>query len=181
MEKILISGTGRCGTTFLIRLFTFLEFDTGYTKQNFMKSIFKNCNSGMEKNINDKHYILKNPNFILDIEKILKSMKIKKMIIPIRNYHDSAASREKHGKAAGGLWHATNTDSQLSFYYKIISQYTYYMTKYDIPTIFLDFERMTSDKTYLYEKLKPILDEKNIKFETFSKVYDEVDVLSKRK
>jgi hypothetical protein len=34
-EKILITGTGRCGTTFLIKLFTFLGFDTGFDKTNY--------------------------------------------------------------------------------------------------------------------------------------------------
>ena len=29
MEKILITGTGRCGTTFLIKLFSFLGYNTG--------------------------------------------------------------------------------------------------------------------------------------------------------
>ena len=40
MEKILITGTGRCGTTFLIKLFSFLEFDTGFTKNDYNKYIF---------------------------------------------------------------------------------------------------------------------------------------------
>ena len=47
-NKILISGTGRCGTTFLIKLFTFLEMDTGYSRENYEKHISTNCNSGME-------------------------------------------------------------------------------------------------------------------------------------
>ena len=36
-KKILITGTGRSGTTFLIKLFTFLGFDTGFDKKNFSK------------------------------------------------------------------------------------------------------------------------------------------------
>jgi hypothetical protein len=42
-KKILITGTGRSGTTFLIKLFTFLEYDTGYTKDNFHNYIDKGC------------------------------------------------------------------------------------------------------------------------------------------
>lgn len=45
------------------------------------------------------------------------------------------------------------------------------MTKYDIPTIFLDFERMINDRDYLYNKLKNIMDEENIIFEQFNEVY----------
>lgn len=160
-------------------MFTFLEFDTGFNKQNYHKFIAKNCNSGMELDINSKPYILKNPQFIVNIAHIIKIIKIKKMIIPIRNYEKSAISREKHGNKAGGLWNAHNKNSQIQFYHKIISNYIYYMTKYNIPTIFLDFEKMISDKIYLYEKIESILNEKNITFENFSNVYDEVSILSK--
>ena len=55
------------------------------------------------------------------------------------------------------------------------------MTKYEINTLFLDFDKMVSDKIYLFEKLKPILDEKNITFETFSNEYDDVTNTSKPK
>jgi hypothetical protein len=54
------------------------------------------------------------------------------------------------------------------------------MTKYDINTIFLDFDKMINDKTYLFYKIKSILDEKNIEFDVFSNVYDEVSLTSKR-
>ena len=148
MEKILITGTGRCGTTFLIKIFSFLNFNTGFTQDNYEKHISKNCNSGMEKIYTEKYYILKNPKFILNIEHILKdpSMKIKKVIIPIRNFKDSAMSRVKHGNNNGGLWNSTNELTQIKFYQYITSQYLYFMVKYDIDTIFIDFDRMINDK-----------------------------------
>ena len=37
---------------------------------------------------------------------------------------------------------------------------------------------MINDKLYLFNKIKYILDEKNIDFETFSTVYDEVTISS---
>lgn len=179
MEKIIITGTGRCGTTFLMRLFTFLEYDTGFTKNNFQKYIFENCNSGMEKNIDFNHYILKNPVFIDNIEKIInENYNIKYVIIPIRDYNLSAQSRVKHSKNAGGLWNANNEKKQLEFYYKIMSNYLLNMVKYEINTIFLDFDKMINNKEYLYNKLKNIMDEKNINFELFSKIYEEVSLIS---
>ena len=184
MEKILITGTGRSGTTFLIKLFSFLEYDTGYNKENYTKSIAKNCNSGMEKNYTEKNYILKNPTFIHNIQKIIedKSIIIKYIIIPIRDYKLSALSRVKHGgtRVSGGLWSATDEQSQIQFYEKIISNYIYYMTKYDINTIFIDFDKMISDKKYLFDKIKNILDEKDIQFEHFSSIYDEVSLTCKK-
>ena len=168
MGKILISGTGRCGTTFLIKLFTFLGFNTGFNKNNYDNYIFTNCNSGMEKNYNETNYILKNPNFIEKIDDIIMdNIKIKYMIIPIRDYIESAQSRLNHGNDNGGLWQATNIENQVEFYNKIMANYLYSMVKYDINTIFLDFNMMISNSMYLYNKLKIILDEENISFEDF--------------
>ena len=181
MEKILITGTGRCGTTFLIKLFSFLDFDTGYNRNNYKLSISSNCNSGMERSYNDNHYILKNPLFMMNIENILKdkSIKIKNVIIPIRDLKQSANSRLKHGFKDGGLWNARDEQTQINFYKNILTNYIFVATKYDINTIFIDFNKMINDKVYLFDKLKNILDEKHIDFDTFSQVYDEVSLNSK--
>ena len=181
MEKIFITGTGRSGTTFLIKLFTFLGYDTGFNKENYTEHIFTNCNSGMETQYKDNFYILKNPTFIDDIEKIVedKDVIIKLVIIPIRDYKLSAISRVNHNNNNGGLWNATDECTQIEFYRKIISNYIYYMTKYDINSLFINFDKMIHDKSYLFHKLKNIMDEKNISFDTFSSVYDEVSFNSK--
>lgn len=181
MEKILITGTGRCGTTFLIKLFSFLGFNTGYNRDNYHLSISNNCNSGMERNYTENYYILKNPIFIQNIETIVKdkSITIKKVIIPIRDLNISAKSRVKHGKNNGGLWCADDEFSQINFYKDILTNYLFISTKYDINTIFIDFDKMISDKTYLFNKLKNILEEKNIGFDDFLLVYDEVSLCSK--
>jgi hypothetical protein len=181
MEKVLITGTGRCGTTFLIKLFSFLGFDTGYNRDNYNLDISTNCNSGMERNYEDNYYILKNPMFLCYIEKIIKdkSITIKNVIIPIRDLNNSAKSRLKHGNQNGGLWFADDELSQINFYKDILTNYIFISTKYDINTTFIDFDRMINDKTYLFYKLKIILDEKNIGLDEFSLIYDEVSLLSK--
>ena len=181
MEKILITGTGRCGTTFLIKLFSFLDFDTGFNKNNYTYFIDNNCNSGMELFHTEKYYILKNPRFLSNIEQLVqdKSIIIKTVILPIRDLKLSSISRTKYGNNSGGLWNATDELSQTEYYKDILSNYLCVMTKYDIHTIFIDFDKMVNDKTYLFNKLKNILDEKNIDFETFSTVYDEISLTSK--
>jgi len=181
MEKILITGTGRSGTTFLIKLFSWLEYHTGYTKDNYKKYINTNCNSGMERKYYENFYILKNPNFIRNIETIIKdeNINIKYVIIPIRNYNLSAQSRVKNGKKNGGLLYATDLNSQIQYYKNIMANYVYFMSKYDIPTIFIDFDKMINDKQYLFSKLNSILMEKNISYEKFSVAYDEVELNSK--
>ena len=137
----------------------------------------------MERHYYENYYILKNPDFINDIEKLIEepSIKIKTVIIPVRNYTISALKRVKFKNNPGGLWNANDLQSQLQFFKDIMSNYVYIMTKFDINTIFINFDKMTSDKKYLFNKLKPILDEKNIDFEKFSHVYDEVSITSKPK
>jgi hypothetical protein len=180
MEKILITGTGRCGTTFLIKLFSFLNFDTGYNKDNYKSFISHNCNSGMERHYNENYYILKNPRFIANIKEILedKSVIIKTVIIPLRNLKISAESRVKHRNQNGGLWNAIDELSQIQYYKNILTNYIFFMTKYDINTIFIDFDKMISDKKYLFNKIKSILDEKDINFDMFCEIYDEVSKTS---
>lgn len=180
MDKILITGTGRCGTTFLIKLFSFLEYNTGFTRETYQKFIFENCNSGMEKQYTDKFYVIKNPLFLDNIDNIIKdqSISLKWVIIPIRNFEICAKSRAKHENKPGGLVYATDESSQIVYFNRVMSKYIYYMTKFEIPTIFLDFDKMVSDKMYLYNKLKIIMDEKNINYEYFEKVYDDVTVTS---
>ena len=179
MDKILITGTGRCGTTFLIKLFSFLGFNTGYNRDNYNLSISSPCNSGMERYYSENYYVLKNPEFIVNIEEIVKNISIKNVIIPIRDLKMAAISRVKHGNLNGGLWNATDELSQIDFYKNILANYIYVSTKYDINTIFIDFDKMINDDIYLFNKLKNILDEKNIGLDTFSAVYKEVSLTSK--
>lgn len=181
MEKILITGTGRSGTTFLVKLFTLLDFDTGFDKKDYLTYVFENCNAGLEKTMNDNHEVLKSPSFIKDIDSIIKDHKIKLVIIPVRNYTDSAKSRASRGFNNGGLWFAHTAEEQEAFYYKLIANYVYYMTKFDINTAFLDFDRMTTDKQYLYDRLNSIFVEKNISFETYSQAYEEASATSRPK
>lgn len=181
--KVLITGTGRSGTTFLIKLFSFLEFDTGFSRESYKNSIFSNCNSGMEHGIGSTHNVLKNPNFIRNIEQIITSgnVQIRKVIIPIRDYQQSAQSRCKHKNEAGGLWYAKNLQEQIDFYYKIMAEYLVSMVKYNLNTVFIDFDKMVTDKEYLYFQLLDLMREKDISFPYFSTVYDEVSETSKPK
>ena len=177
VERILITGTGRCGTTFLMKIFTFLEYDTGFTKENYSQSISKNSNGGLEKRREyAKYYITKSPDFLCDLGYILNDsqVKIKYIIIPVRKYEDSASSRARN-KGAGGFWCASNEQEQIAFYHKAMANLIFLTTKHDIKTIFLDFDKMISNKEYLFQKLKVILDEKNISFELFSDVYKQAE------
>ncbi len=91
----------------------------------------------------------------------------------------SAISRTKYAKFHGGLWNANNEITQIKYYKELLTHYICCMTKYDINTIFIDFDKMINDKLYLFNKIKTILDEKNISYEAFCDVHDEVSLTSK--
>lgn len=169
--KILITGTGRCGTTFLIKLFSFLGMDTGYTAENYKQCIEPCCNSGMENEHTSPRRVIKNPTFLTRIPEIVSSVPISHVVIPIRRYRPAAQSRVSHGGNPGGLWGAHDEPSQIAYYHKILAEYLVHMVTYDIPTIFLDFERMIVDKAYLYERFKPAWKE-GVTEEAFSSAYD---------
>jgi hypothetical protein len=135
----------------------------------------------MERKYTENFYILKSPTFMSNIKTIIEdtSVIIKTIIIPIRDFKLSAISRIKNNKIAGGLWNATDELSQIQYYKDILTNYICIMTKYDLNTIFIDFDKMVIDKKYLFDKIKNILDEKNIDFETFSNAYDEASISSK--
>lgn len=175
-SKVLITGTGRAGTTFLILIFTLLDLDTGFTRETYKRDLFHMCNNtGMEKVIQSNNEFLKNPLFILDMPKIHKKYDIKYVIIPIRDYEQSATSRYNNHRqhTKGALWEATDVDSQVQFYHKIMANYLKVMVELDIPTIFLDFHKMVVDPTYLYDKLSPILSPKNITQSSFEAAFHE--------
>ena len=177
-KKILITGTGRCGTTFLIKIMTFLGLDTGYTPHTYSRHIMSNCNSGMERRFDERFEVLKNPDFIKNIQS-LPYADIHTVIIPLRDYEQSASSRYSHGFNAGGLWNSRTYTEQINFYHKIVAGYVLHMTQHDIPTVFLDFTRMVSDKEYLFSRLHPVLHDKNISYTQFCEAYDLASVSSK--
>jgi hypothetical protein len=152
-------------------------------------NISKNCNAGMENRREYyKYYISKTPYFLTDLVTILNDsrIKIKYLIVPIRKYEDSASSRAFNTSIGGincngGFWDASNEEEQLAIYHKEMANLIYLTTKHDIKVIFLDFDKMISNQEYLFEKLKIILDEKNIQFELFSNIYKEAELTSKPK
>jgi hypothetical protein len=116
------------------------------------------------------------------LEKFLLNNTIEYMVIPIRNFEKAAMSRANlggvnggDGSIAGGLWKANNYEDQLQFYYKKMSLYLECMVKYDIFTIFLDFDKMISNQEYLYNKLIAIFEKYKISLTVFKEAYIKAD------
>lgn len=178
-NNVIVSGTGRCGTTFLMLIFTFLGLDTGFDSENYLNNIDETANSGLEKNL-EFAYIVKSPAYMQCINDTLMETNIDWMIIPVRDYEDAALSRYKLGPGVrGGLWEASNATEQMYMYWRIMAKYVRRMVKYQIPTIFLDFDRMIISQRYTYEKLKPVLGD--INFSDFKIAYTKATLHQRKK
>lgn len=92
---IIITGTGRAGTTVLMILLTKLGIDTGFTEETLDQFIYDNCKAGLEKNILSENppYVVKSPAIMDKIDEVVKNVKLEHIIVPIRNFESAANSR----------------------------------------------------------------------------------------
>ena len=155
MGKILITGTGRAGTSFLVQLLTNLGEDTGFYKG---VKLDNNCNAGLEHKENSKHRVIKNPEFALRIPNIKLTVDIEHVLIPIRELSKTALSRARIGQGDGGLWNAKDFHEQEDFNARLLYKLIFDCTRLDIPFTLIDFDRMMNDSNYLYSQLSNCFD-----------------------
>jgi hypothetical protein len=185
-HHVVISGTGRAGTTFLVQLLTELKLDTGFTDIN--TGIFANSNAGMELDLRqpDAPYIVKSPWLCDTLEAILSTedIVIDYAVIPMRDLYSAAQSRidvaqrsnrnefGESGDIPGGLWHTSNPSEQEGILARQLYKLLYAIVKYDIPTIMPLFPKLLKEPRYLYEKIKPILGD--VSYENFALAFNKV-------
>ena len=189
-QHAIITGTGRAGTTFLVKLLTHLKLDTGYLYEEIEELIGKSSRAGLEQGIDSENapYIIKRPSFCTYARDVLDKpdISIDHVFVPVRDINDAVKSRKKvetetkrdwslkqrlvdkfYRKISveGGLVYTKEKDGQEKALYEAIYNLIYELSKEQIPLTFMEFPRIVNDSKYLYEKLKPIL--KNISFEEF--------------
>lgn len=180
-HHIVITGTGRAGTTFLVELLTMLGFDTGIDEKDICWKKNANARAGLEHNLRlgDAPYIVKDPAFcdyagqITDNDDIV----IDHVYVPIRELTAAAESRRyvsSQGHVAGGLW---GTDSmQPGDQERVLAEKLYEMlfalSGAFIPVTFLKYPDMIWNRAYLYKKLMPLL--KRVSLDWYLEVFDKV-------
>ena len=110
LKRIFIIGPGRSGTTFLVKLFTRLGFNTGFTpyrEENYLKEKRAGCEvvlSWDEDNIDSKikrdldavpFQVIKSPYMSFVLAPLIKRnlISVKHIFIPLRNLDDTTRSR----------------------------------------------------------------------------------------
>ena len=178
MKHILITGTGRAGTTLLVQLFTTLGFDTGYCASDFETKVDPIARAGLEPSL--KHdrlpHVIKAPGQADRLATIFQrpDFELEAAIIPIRDLFSAAESRRNVYRMAaeagakkpelhpGSLWETRDPNEQEA---KLSTQFyrcLYLVTQAEAPLYMLHFPRFVSDADYLYRALEPVLAAKSI-------------------
>jgi hypothetical protein len=158
--RVLITGTGRAGTTLLVQVLTDLGLDTGFTPES---AINPDARAGLEKRLDDPDAprIVKSPNVIRRLDALLASgaVALEHVIIPMRDLDVAAASRVRNTgygsnlAARGGLLGTLYATKQREALALLQYQLMYTLAVHDVPHTLLLFPRFASDWEYLHRKL----------------------------
>ncbi|MGD9511402.1 MAG: hypothetical protein AB7I59_05835 [Geminicoccaceae bacterium] len=168
---IIISGTGRSGTTLLVQLFTHLGFDTGFDRKTSLSSVDRISHAGLERSLREDElpYIVKSPWFVDEVDEVLRdgSKTIRAAIVPVRDLVEAAESRRRVWREAtrqrldplrhpGTIWKTEEPAEQENVlavqFYKVVNA----LVAHEIPVYLLSFPRFAQDGRYFYRTLRPI-------------------------
>jgi hypothetical protein len=185
-RHIIISGTGRSGTTFLVQLFTAIGLDTGFS--DLESNVFENCHAGMEWDLRHPQapYVVKSPWLCDYLDEALAGggIVIDHALVPVRDLFSAAESRRQvtarsnpgdfpaeHG-IPGGLWHTDRPEDQEDVLTHQLYKLMHALAKRDIPLTLLHFPRFVYDADYAYRKIQFALPD--VSFEAFKVVFGRV-------
>jgi hypothetical protein len=183
---LVVAGTGRAGTSFLVRYLTELGLDTHLARHGQRDSWDDDANAGLETvplshQSWDLPYVVKYPWLYQCIDHILadSAMRLDGVIIPVRDLGEAAISRtlvelqsmyrslpwmaeldqswEVWGHTPGGLTYSLNPLDQGRLLAVGFHHLIERLIRADIPVVLLAFPRLVNDPQYLFRKLQPFL------------------------
>lgn len=159
--KVVITGTGRAGTTFLVQVLTDLGLDTGYTANAEGDS---RVHGGLERDIlaPDAPRIIKAPTLSTRLAGLLErgEVVVEHVIVPMRELDIAAASRvrsTKYGtnlRTPGGLFGTANATKQRTALAMMQYELFYTVARFELPLTLLVFPRFAEDWEYTYRQLR---------------------------
>ena len=174
VKKIVITGTGRAGTSFLVQLLTYLGLDTGYTQDQL--DLHAISNAGLEQPNWEKEsspYIVKSPLIAESIHYTLATgaVEIDHILIPMRPLRHVSASRKRVSKLGGegtpgGLDSGLSYQEQLNNHARQFFGLMMAIARYEIPHTLIEFPRLVLDCKYTYRQLLPVLE--GVTYDQFS-------------
>jgi hypothetical protein len=180
-KHVVIAGTGRTGTTFLVQVLTNLKLDTGFSAETMHKGIDEIAGAGLEHDVRKEGvpYVVKSPWFFEIAREVVgrDDIILEHVFIPMRDLHAAAESRRhvtraavsrmpffqrlkstiKPPKRAGGLVHSRLPWKQEEILLKHFYDLVLTLSESHIPITLLQYPKLVKDSAYLYKKLKPVL------------------------
>ena len=190
---ILITGTGRAGTTLLVQILTTLGFDTGFTPEKAASGVDDISQAGLEHLLwSGSPLVVKSPWLAETLLQDLGDGRFKAAfaIVPIRELADAAESRRRVHFAAleqgrdtkeqpGALWKTDQPALQEEKLAQAFFQVVYALVSHEIPTLFLKFPNFARDTSYAFKRLEPMLSAYGVSFQEFDRACGSVIDLDK--
>lgn len=188
---IVITGTGRAGTTVLVQYMTALGFDTGYTVKKAVDDTERNqlSRGALEHRLRDRSlpHVVKGPEMALEIDGVLRAgaPRIEAVILPVRPLRDAAESRRRVFREAaargldavgypGSLWGVSDPRQQEGFLAIVFHDLMETLLRHRVPTYLLSFPRFVRSHDDLYESLRGLLAKYNVSFEQSGEAFSQV-------
>jgi hypothetical protein len=160
--KIVITGTGRAGTTLLVSVLTHLGLDTG-EESGRLSRVDGRTHGGLESLLDapDAPTVVKDTTLPFRLAQLLEAgtVSVSHVIVPIRSLDLAAASRVRgsnYGRnifARGGLWGTVNPEKQRDALAAMLYELMYTIAKFELPHTLLEFPRFTTDWHYTWRAL----------------------------
>ncbi|WP_036025045.1 hypothetical protein [Paraburkholderia dilworthii] len=181
-HHVIIAGTGRAGTSFLVQYLAACGLET-HLAANPDDKLDENANAGLEDTPIAGHalpYIVKSPWLFEVVDDLMArtDITIDAVIMPMRDIVEAATSRvilemrarygnenvdpqvaqwETWGQTPGGIVYSLNPIDQARILALGFHETVRALVKKDVPMIFLDFPLLIEEGDYLWSKLEPIL------------------------
>jgi hypothetical protein len=184
-NHLLIAGTGRAGTSFLVRYLHALGLET-HLSRHADPFWSQSANAGLEdlpliSGNEDLPYVVKSPWLGEIIDQVLSQDKfaVDAVLIPVRDLRDAASSRvilelrnifeqanwmlsfdetwDEWAQTPGGIIYSLDAIDQERLLAVKFARLVQALVKRDITLIFLDFPRIVEDAEYLFRKVKDFL------------------------
>lgn len=180
-KHVVITGTGRAGTTFLVELLTRCGLDTGFSVSDLTAGKDSVARAGLEHDVRDSAapYIIKSPWFCDYADEVLQreDIIVEHILVPIRDLRAAAESRRyvqqlqlsqlgllsrllmrvRSQPLAGGLWHTQNGVHQEGVLLGQLYKLMYAASSKSVPLTLMQYPRIVEDSIFLYEKIEALL------------------------
>lgn len=192
-NRIIITGSSKCGKTFFMKVLTELGFDTGYDPDTYLDPAHAGYIddaewkvSGEGSNLENQPYILKKPSYCryLLILREKWDWNIEHVYICLRDFDHVANNKWKRDRFKVGLPEIDDQDykrGQLSWRkhrhraMRDVGQLMFNVVSEDIPYTFLMFPRIVTDPEYFWSNCALL---QRVDYETFKVAFDKIVDLS---